>query len=159
MSVPGRRRPIAVVLIIVGCGVAVWIPSFVAGAYAQEHAAAVLANPTTGWAFLWDAITASRNPHLGTPDAARQAADEVWAGAPAVVVGVTLKTLPSPWTVPVPPGGAGPRGEWRMGRTSDALNWVGSGRVNGGVEQVIGVLDYRTGRVEWDIRPITVATP
>jgi len=29
--------------------------------------------------------------------------------------------------------------------------------VNGGPDQVIGILDYRTGRVGWDIRPLAAA--
>jgi hypothetical protein len=45
----------------------------------------------------------------------------------------------------------------RTASPDDDLNWVVNGRVKGGPEQVIGVLDYRTGRVEWDIRPVAGA--
>jgi hypothetical protein len=46
-----------------------------------------------------------------------------------------------------------------LARPDDELNWVVMGRVKGGPEQVIGLLDYRSGRVEWDIRPVAGARP
>jgi len=86
-----------------------------------------------------------------------QHAAQVWAGAPAVAGDVSLKAIPDEWTVPVPPGGVAPAAERSEARPEDELNWVVSGRVMGGPEQVIGLLDYRSGRVEWDIRPLAGA--
>jgi hypothetical protein len=40
---------------------------------------------------------------------------------------------------------------------ADPLQWVVRGNVNGGPDQIIGLLDYRTGRVVWDIRPLATA--
>ncbi|MBM3665592.1 MAG: hypothetical protein FJW92_07360 [Actinobacteria bacterium] len=134
-----------------------WVPSFIATAYAEEPAPEYLANPAEGWAFLWEAVTASRNPRLGTSDAALQQASQVWAGAPAVASGVSLRAIPDEWTVPVPPGGVAPAAARSGARPDDELNWVVSGHVMGGPEQVIGLLDYRTGRVKWDIRPLAGA--
>ena len=157
---PHRRRPgpAATVLIAAGALVVVWAPSLVGTRYAERPTATeFMANPAFGWAFLWEAVTASRNPRLGTADAAMQQASQVWAGPPAVASDVTLRSLGSEWTVPVPAGGAQPVPSRRTASPDDDLNWVVSGRVKGGPEQVIGVLDYRTGRVEWDIRPVAGA--
>ncbi len=155
---PSRMpRSARIALIAAGVVVVAWIPSFIATAYAEEPASDYLANPAEGWAFLWEAVTASRNPRLGTADAAMEQASQVWAGAPAVASDVSLKTIPDEWAVPVPPGGTAPAPARAEARPDDELNWVVSGRVMGGPEQVIGLLDYRTGRVEWDIRPLAGA--
>ena len=154
-----RRLPrsASVALIAAGVVVVAWIPSLIATAYAEEPASAYLENPAQGWAFLWEAVTASRNPRLGTSDAAMQQASQVWAGAPAVASDVSLKAIPDGWDVPVPPGGTTPAAARAEANPADELNWVVSGRVMGGPEQVIGLLDYRTGRVAWDIRPVAGA--
>lgn len=150
-------RPARIALIAAGAVVIAWIPSFIATAYAEEPASTYLENPAEGWAFLWEAVTASRNPRLGTADAAMQQASQVWAGAPAVASNVALRAIPAQWDVPVAPGGVAPAASRAEARPEDELNWVVSGRVMGGPEQVIGLLDYRTGRVEWDIRPLAGA--
>lgn len=158
-----RTRPrlpgtAAAAMIAAGAVVAVWAPSFVATAYAEQPTATeYLANPAAGWAFLWEAVTASRSPRLGTADAAMQQASQVWAGPPAVAADVSLKSIAANWTVPVPPGGATAAPARSTATPEAELNWVVSGRVAGGPEQVIGLLDYRTGRVEWDIRPVRTA--
>ncbi|MEI7520545.1 MAG: hypothetical protein WCI83_09110 [Thermoleophilia bacterium] len=150
----GRTR----VALIAGAAVVIaWIPSFIATAYSVQPAGEVLANPASGWTFLWDSVTASRNPRLGTPEVAMQEAAQLWAGSPAVADDVSLKSLPSPWTVPVPGGGAHPRAGHDVVVPADPLQWVVQGHVNGGPDQVIGILDYRTGRVGWDIRPLAAA--
>ncbi|MBJ7365415.1 MAG: hypothetical protein JHC53_02260 [Thermoleophilia bacterium] len=153
-GVRGRTR----VALIAGAAVVIaWIPSFVATAYSVQPAGEVLANPANGWAFLWESVTASRNPRLGTPDVAMQEAAQLWAGSPAVAADVSLKSLPSPWTVPVPGGGAHSRTGHDVVAPADPLQWVVRGNVNGGPDQIIGLLDYRTGRVVWDIRPLATA--
>lgn len=95
----GRTR----VALIAGAAVVIaWIPSFVATAYSVQPAGEVLANPANGWAFLWDSVTASRNPRLGTPDVAMQEAAQLWAGSPAVAADVSLKSLPPRGLFPFP---------------------------------------------------------
>lgn len=149
--------PLGLALIAGAAVLVAWIPSFIATAYAEDDAAEYLANPARGWAFLREAVTASRNPRLGTADAALEQASQVWAGAPAVAADVSLKTLPPEWAVPVPAGGVAPLAARRVARPDEQLNWVVTGHVKGGPSQVIGLLDYRTGRVEWDIRPVAGA--
>lgn len=142
---------------VAGAVVVAWIPSVIATAYAEEPSSTYLANPARGWAFLLEAVTASRTARLGTPDAAMQQATQVWAGPPAVASDVSLKAIPEDWEVPVPPGGTTPAPARGKAAPAHDLNWVVSGRVKGGPEQVIGLLDYRTGRVAWDIRPLAGA--
>lgn len=155
-----RRRPgpAATALIAAGAIAVVWGPSLVATQYAERPTAAeYLANPLEGWMFMKEAVLASRNPRLGTAEAAMEQASQVWAGAPAVAADVSLRSVPSRWDVPVPAGGAQPVPVRRVATPADELNWIVTGRVKGGPEQVIGLLDYRTGRVEWDIRPVAGA--
>jgi hypothetical protein len=93
-----RRGPLGIALIASAFIVAAWTPSLIATAYAEEPAVDYLANPAAGWAFLWEAVTASRNPRLGTADAAMQvivsvAADDATAFA-SVAQGVPIEPLP-----------------------------------------------------------------
>ena len=149
--------PARIAVIAGAAVVAVWIPSFIATAYAEVPASDYLSNPAKGWGFLWESVTASRNPRLGTADAALQEATQVWAGQPAVASDVSLKAIPSPWDIPVPAGGVAPAAGRDVVSPSDELQWVVTGSVKGGPDQVIGLLDYRTGRVAWDIRPLAEA--
>ncbi len=151
------KGPVRVAVIAGAAVVAVWIPSFIATAYAEVPASEYLANPAKGWGFLWESVTASRNPRLGTADAALQEATQVWAGQPAVAADVSLKAIPTPWHIPVAAGGVAPADGRDVVSPSDELQWVVTGSVKGGPDQVIGLLDYRTGRVAWDIRPLAAA--
>ena len=78
----------------------------------------------------------------------------VWAGPPAIARSVRLVYMDGPFAVPVPGGGAEPAPERRTAVPLSRLGWVVRGRVRGGPDQVIGVLDYPSGRVAWDIRPL-----
>ncbi len=149
--------PTRIAVIAGAAVVALWIPSFIATAYAEVPARDYLANPAKGWGFLWESVTASRNPRLGTADAALQEATQVWAGQPAVASDVSLKAIPSPWDIPVPAGGVAPAAGRAVVTPADELQWVVTGSVEGGPDQVIGLLDYRTGQVAWDIRPLASA--
>ena len=146
--------PARVAVIAGAAVVALWVPSFIATAYAEAPASDYLSNPARGWGFLWESVTASRNPRLGTADAALQEATQIWAGQPAVASDVSLKVIPSPWDIPVPAGGVAPAVRHDVVTPPDELQWVVTGSVEGGPDQVIGLLDYRTGRVAWDIRPL-----
>ncbi len=149
--------PTRIAVIAGAAVVALWIPSFIATAYAEVPARDYLANPAKGWGFLWESVTASRNPRLGTADAALQEATQVWAGQPAVASDVSLKAIPSPWDIPVAAGGVAPAAGRAVVTPADELQWVVTGSVEGGPDQVIGLLDYRTGQVAWDIRPLASA--
>ena len=61
--------------------------------------------------------------------------------------------------VPVPPGGTAPAADDRVAEPLSRLGWVVRGRVRNGPQQMIGLLDYHTGRVAWNIRPLPPAAP
>ena len=94
----------------------------------------------------------ARNSARMTPRSSERASG--WAGPPAVARSVRLVYMDGPFTVPVPEGGAQPEPERRTAVPLSRLGWVVRGPVRGGPEQVIGVLDYASGRVAWDIRPL-----
>jgi len=65
--------------------------------------------------------------------------------------------MDGPFEVPVPAGGLEPSPQSRVATPPLRLGWVVegttfAGRTPRGVRQMIGLLDYRSGRVAWDIR-------
>jgi hypothetical protein len=110
-----------------------------------------------GWEFVYHAVRLSRGARLGTDDQALETAREVWAGPPAVARSVELVYMDGPFEVPVPPGGLAPPPGQETATPASPLGWVVegtafAGRTPRGVRQMIGLLDYPTGRVAWDIR-------
>jgi hypothetical protein len=162
----GRRRwVVAVVAAVVALGV-LWAPSLVARHYAVGAASAdILTRPDKGWQFLYHVMRLSRHAQLGSGSSAMDQADELWPGPPARAVSVRLVYLDGPLTVAVPPGGTRPAAGRRVARPRSELAWLVTGRVRRlvggtlriGPRQTIGLLDYRSGRVVWDIRPLPEA--
>lgn len=147
--------------IVAGAALTVWGPSVVAGHYAngmdpeQQH---LLSNPHRGWAFLADAVRSSRGARLGSHERAlEQARDRVWTGSTGRAVDVRLRWTPNPFAVPDVPGGAEIRTGRRRVRPISPFSWVVEGRVERGPRQIIGLLDYRSGQVIWDIRTRVVS--
>jgi hypothetical protein len=141
---------------VAAVAVVVWGPALIARAYTSGPGAASvsLIRPDRGWEFLANAAWTSRNADLPTAAAARRRAREIWAGPPAIAERVQLVYLDGDFDAPVPDGAtAAADGHGRVSPAS-RLGWVVSGPVRGGREQMIGLLDYGSGRVVWDIRPI-----
>ncbi len=149
---PGRTGLLAAV--ILGAVCLVWAPALIAIPYTRGPGGVhdVWQRPDQGWKFLVDAITESRHPQLGTSQAALQRAQELWGGPPASARRVTLTWTDGSFRVPVPPHGKVPGRNNRIAAPVAAMEWVVDGRVNGGPEQMVGMLDYATGRPTWDIR-------
>lgn len=145
--------------IIVGLGLTalptlVWAPGLVAMRYSDTSASEALTRPDRGWDFLTDVVRESRGAKLGWHDAALERAREVWTSGPQAR-DVELRWGPRAFRVPVPAGGATPPARRRMARLRSSLNWIVTGRVPGrATTQVIGILDYRSGAVVWNIRPL-----
>jgi hypothetical protein len=158
MRVTRRRVIVAVLLALVA--VAVWVPSLIAERYADGPGGAEVghARLDRGWEFVYHAVRLSRGARLGNEDAALTRAREVWAGPPAVAGSVQLVYMDGPCTVPVPDDGTSPGPERATAVPLSRLGWVVRGRVRNGPQQVVGVLDYPTGRVAWDIRPLPEAS-
>ncbi|MCC6829992.1 MAG: hypothetical protein IT200_01475 [Thermoleophilia bacterium] len=154
------RRRTALGAALAGAAIAVWVPSLIASRYADgpggtEH---VLGHPLRGWEFVADAVRASRGARLGSRDGALAVArDQIWTGPPARAVDVRLVWTRGPFGVEVPDGGTAPDPARAVVRPASRFSWIVIGRVRKGPRQMIGVLDYRTGQVVWNIRPLPAA--
>jgi hypothetical protein len=147
------RRLITVIAVVLGT-VAVFAPSVVAHRYADGPGGTdgVLGRPDKGWEFLIDAVTQSRDARLGSSTSAGERAREVWAGGSVRAESVRLTWMDGPFTVPVPGGGTPPAAGNAVATPRSSLGWTVIGRVRGGDRQMIGLLDYRSGRVVWNMR-------
>jgi hypothetical protein len=148
-----RRRAIGVTAGVVAL-VALWTPSFVARTYTTSaQPIDFLTRPDKGWRFLYDSVRLSREAPLGSEAAARGAARRIWPRSEAV----ELVYLDGPVTVPVTPGGLLPRPRARVVRPRSPLTWFVHGRIGNRPRQVVGLIDYRSGRVIWDLRRVPTA--
>jgi hypothetical protein len=148
------RRRLWLTGIILAAVCLVWAPALIAIPYTRGPGGTsdVWQRPDLGWKFLVDAITESRHAQLGTADAALQRARELWGGPPASARSVTLTWTDGKFVVPVPHGATAPGAGNRVATPGAALEWIVMGRMRGGPTQMIGMLDYRSGRPRWDIR-------
>lgn len=152
-----RRSRARIVLVagVVAILVGLWVPVLVARHYADGPGGAEvgITRVDRGWKFLYHAVRLSRGARLGTSDVALDRARDVWAGSP-LAESVELVYQDGAFDVPVPPGGTAPAPGDRTAEPLSRLGWVVRGRVRGGPEQMIGLLDYHSGRVAWNIRPL-----
>jgi hypothetical protein len=152
----GSRGRIALAVALVMVIAVAVVPTLVAERYADGPGGAEVghARLDRGWEFVYHAVRSSRGARLGSDDFALVRARSVWAGPPAVAEDVELVYMDGAFVVPVPPGGTPPPPERRVAEPLSRLGWVVSGRVRGGPRQMIGLLDYSSGRVAWNIRPL-----
>ncbi|WP_217914248.1 hypothetical protein [Miltoncostaea marina] len=155
-GIVGSRGRVALAVALVIMLVVLVAPAFVAGRYSDGPGGAEVggARLDQGWAFLYHAVRLSRGAELGSADLALVRARGTWAGAPAVAEDVELVYSDGAFTVPVPPGGTPPAPDDRVAEPRSRLGWVVHGRVGTGPRQMIGLIDYASGRVAWDIRPL-----
>ena len=155
----GKRARIILVAVVVVLAVAAWAPVPIAERYADGPGGAEIgrARLDRGWEFVYQAVRLSRDARLGDDDLALKAARQVWAGPPALARSVDLVYMDGPFEVPVPAGGLEPPPGLGVASPPSRLGWAVEGttfdgRTPRGVRQMIGLLDYRSGRVAWDIR-------
>lgn len=155
----GERGRIILGLACVAVLAAIVLPAAIAGRFADGPGGAEvgIARVDRGWEFVYHAVRLSRGARLGTDEAALARAREVWAGRPRAEE-VELVYMDGAFPVPVPEGGVAPAPERATARPLSRLGWVVRGRIGAGPEQMIGVLDYASGRVAWNIRPLPAAT-
>jgi hypothetical protein len=151
------RIALAIALVMV-LGVAV-APTLVAERYADGPGGAEVGHSRLdrGWEFVYHAVRLSRGAKLGSEDFALVRARSAWAGPPAVAESVDLVYMDGPFVVPVPEGGTPPPPGRRRAEPLSRLGWVVYGSVRGGPRQMIGLLDYHSGRIAWNIRPLEPA--
>jgi hypothetical protein len=156
----GRRARIILAAAVVVLAVGAWVPVLIAERYSDGPGGADIgrARLDRGWEFVYHAVRLSRGARLGSDELALKAArEQVWAGPPALAQSVRLVYMDGPFDVPVPEGGLAPPPERQTATPASRLGWVVEGttfdgRTPRGVRQMIGLLDYRSGRVTWDIR-------
>jgi hypothetical protein len=157
----GTRGRIVLSLAVLALVAAAWAPVLIAERYADGPGGAEVgrARLDRGWEFVYHAVRLSRDARLGTEGAALETARKVWAGPPAVAQSVRLVYMDGPFEVPVPEGGIAPAPRKRIATPASRLGWVVEGPVFVGRtrregRQMIGLLDYASGRVAWDITPL-----
>jgi hypothetical protein len=149
-----RRRAVGVTVGVAAIA-ALWVPSFVARTYTSPaQPIDFLSRPDKGWRFLYDTVRLSRHATLGTDGAAMRRARQVWPRAESV----ELVYLVRPVTVPVAKGGVTPSVGARTVRPRTRLTWFVKGRIGNRPAQVVGLLDYRSGKTIWDLRRVTGRT-
>jgi hypothetical protein len=151
------RRKVVTGTIVAVLACVVWAPTLIAEHYADGPGGAEvgIARLDRGWEFVYHAVRLSRGARLGGEDAALTRARDVWASRPEAR-SVDLVYMDGPFRVPAPEGGVEPAPERAVATPLSRLGWVVRGRVcAGGPLQPIGVLDYPTGRVAWNIRPVS----
>lgn len=155
----GSRGRIAVAIALVIVLAVAIVPTLVAERYADGPGGAEVGHSRLdrGWEFVYHAVRLSRGAKLGSEDFALVRARSAWAGPPAVAESVELVYMDGPFDVPVPADGVAPPPDRGRAEPLSRLGWVVTGRVRGGPPQVIGVLDYASGRIAWNIRPLEPA--
>ena len=155
----GSRGRVALALALVIILGVVAVPALVAGRYSDGPGGAEVggARLDEGWEFVYHALRLSRDARLGSEDLAMVRARDAWAGPPAVAEDVELVYFDGAFQVPVPEGGTAPAPDDLVAEPRSRLGWVVHGRVRSGPRQMIGLIDYASGRVDWDIRPLPEA--
>lgn len=145
-----RRHAIGVTVGLAAVA-ALWTPSLIARTHttSAQHID-FLSRPDKGWRFLYDTVRLSRHAKLGSDAPALQRARQVWLR----VDDVKLVYLVRPVTVPVAAGGLTAPPSTRLVQPRSRLTWFVHGRIGGRARQIIGLLDYRSGRVIWDLRRV-----
>jgi hypothetical protein len=144
-----RRRAVGVIA-AVGALAVLWTPSIVARSYTTPaQPIDFMARPDKGWRFLYDTVRLSRHAKLGSGAPALETARRIWRRAEDV----ELVYLERPVTIPVPPGGLAARRP-RPVRPRSRLSWFVYGRIGNRPRQVVGLLDFHSGRVVWDLRRV-----
>lgn len=144
-----RRRAVGVIA-AVGALALLWTPSLIARSYTSSaQPIDFISRPDKGWRFLYDTVRLSRHAKLGSEGPAFETARRIWRRADSV----ELVYLDRPVTIPVPPGGLAPLRP-RPVRPRTRLTWFVHGRIGNRPRQIIGLVDYRSGRVFWDLRRV-----
>ncbi len=146
-----RRRAIGVIAGLAAIATA-WAPAFVARSHTTPaQPIDFVSRPDKGWRFLYDSIRLSRHAKLGSDAPALQRAQQIWPR----VDDVELVYLVEPVTVPVAAGGLDAPPTARLARPRSRLTWFVHGRMGARPRQIVGLLDFASGRIVWDLRRVT----
>ena len=145
-----RRRVVGVIAAVVAIPL-LWAPSLIARSYTSEaQPIEFMTRPDKGWRFLYDVVRLSRSAKLGSEGPALETAKRIWRRADAV----ELVYLEGPVTVPAPTSGPVVPARARTVRPRTRLTWFVLGRFDNRPRQVIGLVDFKSGRAIWDLRRV-----
>ena len=155
-SVKLDRRTLGAVIGVVAIPVLAFGPNVVATRYTDGPGGASIraTRPDDGWRFIYDAARLSRGAELGSETRALERAREIWVSRPGARSVELVYQDSEGFPVPVPAGAVQPDPRVARAVPLARLGWVVTGRFGPDrPEQMIGLLDMRTGRVAWRIRP------
>jgi hypothetical protein len=149
-SVPKVRRSALfwAVLVVALAGVVVYAPALLARSATGAHEPVnFLTAPQQGWRFVWDAAFQIPGARAGTPSAARRLAVADFAGTSITPTRVELLWVPDRRVQLVGGGGSA------AATAKSRLVWMVTGRARpGGPIRTVGLIDYRSGRLTYDVR-------
>ncbi|HRC08064.1 MAG TPA: hypothetical protein PLV41_07605 [Miltoncostaeales bacterium] len=147
-----RRRVLGIVAVVLSV-VAFWAPSFVAARYTNDVVRSdVAGHPIRGWQFMADAVRSSRKAAAGTEGNARGIAARHWWLSRVQVDSLELVYVEQPFmTIPVPTGGLRRPVDERTVHTNARFIWFVRGHIGARPRQIVGLINFQTGRVVWDI--------
>ena len=149
-----RHKRFWVVLIVVVAVVVFYLPSLVAFRYtAAAQSTGFLTHPWRSWSFIVTALTVPGDSRLKTSGNALRAADSRFRGSAIDPHEVRLLFLPEgkPYTFAHP---LGDRTVTTTIRPPYRFVWLVSGHIDtlNGPDTVVALLDYRTGKMLYDVR-------
>jgi hypothetical protein len=144
----GRSSLFWAVLAVLVAGVLFYGPAYLAReATAASGPVDFLARPQEGWRFLFEVVPAIDDARAGSPGAARALATRSFRGSSVQPVRVELLYLPD--RVLARAGRKGTRGI----EANATLVWKVTGRTRpGGRLRLVGLIDFRTGELVYDVR-------
>ena len=163
-----RSRRFWIILVVVVAAVVFYLPSLVAFRYtASPQNTSFLIHPWHSWDFAWTALTVPGNAKLKTSGEALRAAKDIWRGSKVDPLEVRVLFLDKgrPYTFTHDVDG---REISTTVTPPYAFVWQVRGTISGKNEDsIVGLLDYRTGDVLYDVRtdlgtaptPAPTATP
>jgi hypothetical protein len=150
-----RTRRFWIIVIVIAAAVVFYLPSLVAYRYtASTQSADFLTHPWRSWSFIYTALTIPGDSKLKTSGQALRQADAVFAGTAIDPQEVRLLFLPAdkPYTFT---HALGDRTVRTTVTPSSRFVWQVTGNVDtvpGAHGVIIALLDYRTGKLLYDVR-------
>jgi len=149
-----RNRRFWIIVVAVAVLVVLYLPSLVAFRYtASPQSVSFLTHPWRSWSFVYTALTVPGDSQLKTSGIALRRADAIFKGSQVDPSEVRLLFLPEgkPYTFT---HSIGPRKVTTTVTPQYRFIWQVTGHVEGyeGTDTVVALLDYRSGKVLYDVR-------
>jgi hypothetical protein len=143
-----KRHPLVWAIVVVAvAGLVIYAPALLARASTgSREPINFLTQPQQGWRFVLTAAAEIPSAHASTPGRARSLAVADFAGTAVQPVRVDLLWVPTRRVALLGEGS-------RVATAKAALVWAVTGREQpGGSLRTIGLIDFRSGRLTYDVR-------